>query len=494
MAKNYDQLVTDKDRHVNFRAQRHSPDELLGATNATVSVSGKEFALHDIAMNSLSFVDNDGQDWLLGTSSDVLLRINDKELYSGSCEVARLEQSPARTKVALKITDGFIDLPKLQQSFTALKFDTDLARGTAEFRSKLPREYMDVIYDFNHFLSYCRRKMNNFENEIRQHKDISSQDIIDLARNCRQYIAPAWDSFCTKAYECSQAFIGDVKTIKLAKFFTEDMITRQIVAAPLADRCYNKPLGYPGDYLSMLHIYEDKYVGDSAFSALIHKFMSELGLALGVRTRKDTVFSLLQDAAKRCFDAQNLEDLPFTATSLGCGPAIEISDFSHWLASSKYCDKSVEWTLIDQEERALSHAYSNAHRAIDSKTPHFKAKCVYMSFLQMLRETESLLHDDSQSAIYSVGLFDYLKTRQSQQLIKNLFKKVRPGGRLIICNAVKPIESQWFAEYVLDWSLNYRTKQDMINLAKLIDQKKHSVNIVDEPSNAYHFLTIDKGV
>jgi len=494
VTKNYDQLTTDTNRHVNYRTQRHSPNELLGSQKATVSVAGREFSLYDIAMNSLSFIDSDAREWEIGSSSDVLISINKKEMYRGSSEIARLEHSSNQIKVALKITDGFIDLPKLQHSFTALKFEADLAQGIKIYRDQLPQEYLDTIYDFGHFLSYFRKKMERFEKELRRQGDFNSEDIISLAQQGRQHFASRWKHFQQVAARTSESFYDDNNLLAIAKTFTENMITEQIIGAPLADRCYNKPLGYPGDYVSMLHIYASEYLGSTSFDAMIHKLMSELPLASGVRTRKDKIFTILKEQTSRVMEENSAKNDQrfFSATSLGCGPAVEISDYAKWFSNSKYASNKVSWTLIDQEERALSQAYSGAHKAIGSNTPNFSARCVYMSFLQMLKDTDNVIDSESQDIIYSIGLFDYLKRNQSQRLVKSLFDKIKPGGSLIICNALAPNESQWFAEFVLDWTLIYRNSEDLMDLGKLVKPLCKDIHLHEEDSHTYRFIQFEK--
>ena len=69
--------------------------------------------------------------------------------------------------------------------------------------------------------------------------------------------------------------------------------------------------------------------------------------------------------------------------SIGCGPAREVVEY---LAETETPAVGVRWTLIDQEERALSVAYHDVLRAIDARHADCTAQCLYLSFEQLIRD------------------------------------------------------------------------------------------------------------
>ena len=46
-----------------------------------------------------------------------------------------------------------------------------------------------------------------------------------------------------------------------------------------------------------------------------------------------------------------------------------------------------------------------------------------------------------------------------------LYTGVKPGGRLVIGNMAGPSDGKWCIEYVLDWTLLYRTEEEMREIA-----------------------------
>ena len=143
-------------------------------------------------------------------------------------------------------------------------------------------------------------------------------------------------------------------------------------------RAYTKPLGYAGDFSVMLHIYKDSFEGDSAFGQVFHKLACEEPLSAGVRTRKDLIKRLTAREHARRRD----EGEPLRAMSLGCGPAREVVEY---LDECETPPAGIHWTLIDQEEKALSVAYHDVLRGIDARQADCTAQCLYLSFEQLIR-------------------------------------------------------------------------------------------------------------
>jgi hypothetical protein len=93
--------------------------------------------------------------------------------------------------------------------------------------------------------------------------------------------------------------------------------------------------------------------------------------------------------------------------------------------------------------------------------------------------------------IYSIGLLDYLPQRRARRLIADLVEQLRPGGLLMVANMRKWAGSiMWPLEYLADWSLIYRTENEMRALAEGLDITSAEIT-TDETKQAY-FLTLRK--
>jgi extracellular factor (EF) 3-hydroxypalmitic acid methyl ester biosynthesis protein len=96
-----------------------------------------------------------------------------------------------------------------------------------------------------------------------------------------------------------------------------------------------------------------------------------------------------------------------------------------------------------------------------------------------------------QDFIYCTGLFDYLRESRARALVEAMYERLAPGGLMAVGNALAPNEWLWSAELVLDWTLLYRTREEMLGLARTLPGSP-SVEVVAEPGNAYWFLLVRK--
>jgi SAM-dependent methyltransferase len=185
------------------------------------------------------------------------------------------------------------------------------------------------------------------------------------------------------------------------------------------------------------------------------------------------------------------EDAPMMRiASLGCGPAREVADF---VASRGKWRGLVRWTLIDQEDETLSVAYHAGLRELSAAGAGARGElyCLNLSFAQLLQEPALMRSLEPQDFIYSTGLFDYLREARARALIAALYERVAPGGLLAIGNALAPNDWFWSPECVLDWTLLYRTREEMLRLAADLPGGSQ-VEVVKEPGGAYYFLLARK--
>jgi SAM-dependent methyltransferase len=248
-------------------------------------------------------------------------------------------------------------------------------------------------------------------------------------------------------------------------------------------RSYLKPLGYPGDYQTMLYTYGNDFEGETTFDQVFHKLTVEHPLAHGIRTRKDYIVGHMRREHARAI-AHGEDD--FRVTSLGCGPAREVSEY---IRERGEWPGNATWTLIDQEEETLSVAYRDSHRALVENHARGELKCLNLSFSQLLSDASLLANAPRQDFVYSVGLFDYLREERAQALVATLYERLRPGGLLAIGNAISPNLHFWTLEFLLDWTLLYRTKAQMSRLAARLPAGAE-VSVEAESGQAYYFLLV----
>ena len=279
--------------------------------------------------------------------------------------------------------------------------------------------------------------------------------------------------------------------------------------APFYWRIMNKPNGYPGDASMMSFIYRNQFEGKTPFGMFLHKHAVSTKACQSVRNRK---LYLTQQIIK----ANNGKIL-----SLAAGPAQEMTelldvftqDNFQFIALDHDMDTLKKFTVSDKDPR-FKYALANAFQIISGNYltarprklmekfchPRKDFKGLNIIFSSLKYELDYLRKGDF-DLVYSSGLFDYIKTfplddsRGTTALTKNLFDLVKPGGSLIVGNFSRhnPRDLKFVMEYIFDWKLTYRTKDELTNFARTIPEKEiENIQVIEESLGINYFLKIDK--
>lgn len=489
MAKSYENLMGSVGRSVFYRPERQRIRELLSRdAKPKLLVGGKEYPLFDISMNGVSFFSADHVTaWPIGQEISMSLLLHTEEVYSGRAKIARAEAGPRGCRVALGLSSGFLDLPEMRRKDDEKRLAAELLEGPEKIQALVPASYREVISKMVHFHSYYRRSLREHEGRyLREGKGENAR--LELMQRSYEAIQPRWWELEVEASRSGLECFTDRDTMLAAKRYTEDLVTPLVMEAALGRRAYTKPLGYAGDFQVMLYMYEQDFEGESIYGKVIHKcYASSHPMCAGVRTRNDLVVQWMEEEHKRILSNAG-DSAHFRVVGLGCGPAREVSSF---VAKNRTWPGSIVWTLIDQEEEALSVAYKESKAEIAKWGSAGQLNLLNLSFVQMLSEGLPLNTPGSHDYIYSAGLFDYLRESRAQGLVRGLYDLLAPGGRMAIGNLVAPNEFYWGAEFLMDWTLLYRTKEEMFQLADLLPESAEK-EVVAEPSGAYYFLLVRK--
>jgi len=482
----YENLMGMVARSVFYRPERRRVRDLVSRkAQPQLKIDGVRFPLFDVSMNGASFLDpNGGEKWSIGKVVEVTLLLHDDEVFSGAARVARTEVGARGTLVGLALIGGFLDLPEIQRRDDEKKLEEQLADGARRERDMVPENYRHRVAEIVHFFQYYRHNLDYHEQRYRR-EGASDADIMQLARRAADALREPYVQLQLDASAAARECLADRDVLVASKEHTEHVLVPLQLDIPLNNRAYTKPLGYPGDYQVMLYYYDNKFEGDSVFTKIMHKFSVEHPLSNGVRTRKDWMVGVMQAEHRRLI-ADGGGHPVFRVANLGCGPAREVSDY---IARAQSWPGEVVWTLIDQEEQALSVAFRAGQTEIARTGASGQLHLLNLSFMQLLTEGLPMQWAEPQHMIVSAGLFDYLREGRAQPLIRGLYDLLAPGGLLAVGNAIAPQPMFWTPEFLGDWTLLYRTREEMSKLARLIPDEAE-IDVIVEPGNAYYFLLV----
>jgi trans-aconitate methyltransferase len=489
MSRSYEELMGSVGKSRFFRPERRKVRDLLSRdAQPKLLIGGTECKLFDVSMNGLSFVsDADLQRWPVNGEFQVTLMLNEQELYRGLARVARTELDSRGARIAMALSTGFIDLPELRRRGEEARLDTAIRMGPHRVRSKVPAPFREVVDEAVYFAQHYKRALDDHEARHRAAGPAGRDELPKLAERALESIREPWKRLGSQGSIVALQCLSSSEALRAAKEYTETALTPLLLDAPMIRRSYTKPLGYPGDYQVMIYYYNNAFEGDSVFGQVFHKLFMEQPLPNGVRTRCDYVVGLMEEQQNRVV-ARKMDDAIYRVTSLGCGPARESALFAR---KRRDWPGQAVWTLIDQEEETLSVAFHDTQVELARSGARGQVRCLNVSFAQLFGDVSSMPGLEPQDLIFSTGLFDYLRETRAQELLLELYGRLAPGGLLAIGNAASPNDHFWEAEFILDWTLLYRTKEEMLRLADKIPRPAE-IDVTLEPGNAYYFLLVRK--
>jgi len=313
-------------------------------------------------------------------------------------------------------------------------------------------------------------------------------DLLDEKEQIKNKAIEKINSRKSEIFICLNKFFDELWNIvsgmnkheyRVHQLFAQKELFPLLATPPLNTRIYQKPLGYAGDFQTINYYYEDAYEGESSYEILLHRYSIELDVSRAHINRKPYLKKKIDETIKRTTD-------PINITSFGCGPAIEISEYT----IENNINKRVIFNLLDSEKLALQYAKSKMLFAKDN--PNVTTNYINMDIMGLIKRTRAHADLNGQNLLYAAGLFDYFKDRVAKAMINAMYELLSANGELVVVNVSKDHGARAYMELLGEWYLNLRNEEDLMALSKdIIDAKdKH---IEKDPENGKNlYLVIRK--
>ncbi|PHQ69352.1 MAG: hypothetical protein COB93_08255, partial [Sneathiella sp.] len=461
--KHYEELTGGEGRRVFYRAERFNAKTLMSSISPVVDVQDRSFDLFDISMSGISFVSPEGTSWLDDMNKDIplSLKLGPTEIFHGQGKVCRIEPHEDKHKVAIELTKGYLDIQNLLEQHDDLALRQNIATGLDDQSAMVSAEYKQLMSDAVYLIRSVKAVLDKVENEMGHSDPRRDERIKDIVLACEAKALVRWNDISKQCLAVVDTIRDDAAAVAATKRYTELVLTPEFLSAENWQRCYFKPLGYPGDFAMMNHFYGMGFTGKTAFEKFCYHFGNTVAGVVATRMTmvKQVIVKLTSEAAERGQTA-------FSITSLGCGPAQEVSNF----LSSGHLPLKVDFTLIDQEQAALDYAYTSTYPLVTRLDGQATVRCLHASFVKFLSAGKLFRNIENQDLIYAVGLADYFSTSRSRRFATDLYENLNPGGTLVIGNMRTSDHSiEWLMEYVVDWTLVHRDESEMLTVADKID-------------------------
>ena len=349
MIRTYEQLTGAEGRRMFYRAERFRPEQLFREAVPAVLIENERAQLKNLSMTGLAIQSSrtDGWDNRIGSEMPFEFRIGETRLFGGAGRVRRVEPHGLRTVVGLEFTSGYLDIPGIVSEHDNLVLSQALADPLFATSEGILPEFQQLCSEIiNLFRSY-KGVLENYEARLKAGGEEREKLLLEALIACEDRMVPQWKDLWYKGNDVLEPVWADPAVLARHKRYAERVLTPDFMPGAVMKRCYEKPLGYPGDFQIMNYVYEWQRVGNTPYEKLLHRIGIETGACVGTRLRMTQ--KIVAD-----YIAEEPAETPLNIANLGCGSAYEVYDY----LKIERLPRPVNFTLIDQDDRALTHAYS----------------------------------------------------------------------------------------------------------------------------------------
>jgi extracellular factor (EF) 3-hydroxypalmitic acid methyl ester biosynthesis protein len=459
----YEELQGSRGREIRYRPPRYDARALFPHRPPRLRIGSAAYQIQNISLGGVAAITKDAANDDLAVGDTVRLTIQQSGLpiFESDAKVRWAEKTIFGAKVALSFVDRVMELEKLINRNLQAQIATRSMSVGAESHALVPQEYRSFCADVLKLLRGYRTVIDaNLSVPAEFTRDF---DHIAVFEACETQLVHEWRLLWRVGNDIARSVMNERERREAVKEYTELVLTPELRGGAIWDRSYAKAMGYPGDFSIMNQVYDWQRVGNDAYQMLLHRVGLEV--AECIKTRMEVVRG---EIGKVVSSRDGIR--PTRILSLGCGSAREVET---WLGRTRSVPARVEFTLIDQEQRALDYAYRASYPYILRSDNRCRLNCLHISFTDVLRGTGGMDGLPPQDLVYSVGLLDYLTDRRAASLVRRLYDLVAPGGLLIIGNMNEtPLSNLWPMEFITDWSLYYRSDAQMLAWAEGLEPEK----------------------
>ena len=483
--RNYEELDGGQGREVFFRPHRYQAADLLPLrTTVAVSVNGTRHtcALLDVSQNGVAF------EWpadLPVSVGDRLVNLvvafDEEEPYRGDARVGSLREAQGTTIVGVSFEGPLLPIDAMLDLRSIRNYAVGGVVPAGPWRVPGNDRFKVLISELRLYLEDAEQHLPRLEKELPWHAlhdpaSPSRKPLMDTLKN----------TFVADVVRATVEIDAAVRTAPPTQLqpllqWSRRQLHHFFMQSPSMARCANKPFGYPGDYEVMRFLYEKPFEGPTLFAKAISLAFDETCAPRAVRFRKDLV-------KRKILEMIEARRRPLRILAVASGPAQELVE----LLQETTDLPPLELVLFDQDKGALACAYRRLQPIIDEKHAG-KVKMLYLhdSIKRLLRDADLFSGFGRFDMIYSVGLFDYLRPHTAVNLARNLENRLADGGRAMIANMVPDNPSRWYMEHHLDWWLIYRTRPELLEIARRAAPHAQ-LQILEEESGVNPFVEMSR--
>lgn len=338
------------------------------------------------------------------------------------------------------------------------------------YKERIDPSFSRYVSDLTYDLSAYRTMLDEIDASISDEPEqVRSTLQLGILRNLGAQLLDYLDAQHEKLKSITRSFADEQH--EQHGYFFRKQLWNMILCSPIMSRTNLKPRGYIGDSEMMRMIYENAYRGESTFGMVVHKHAVGQPAADAVRNRRASLAEALRAFLARRGTSSGGGVERVKVLSVACGPAMELSDI---LRTPEDCER-LHFSLLDQDRHALLEAASVIEQVEREIGTPVSSDFIKESVRTMLVTRELQDRWGRFDFIYSMGLFDYLTRPVATAVLKKIYSLLLPGGEIVVGNFSVDNPTMTYMAYWMDWTIIYRSRDDMLSLAADLDGVESSV-------------------
>lgn len=339
-------------------------------------------------------------------------------------------------------------------------------------------------------LDYGRDELKRLKTEVEAKESIDPHtEVLGFQ------IAETIEKTCTQIMELLEEFGIDKPKEYLSGLMKHEFLELSVWSWDSAMHAWKKPNWYAGDGNLMNKICNksnqliglDNEKEETNYEKLVNLSFLNYPTAESVRQRAKSLFEVLK----------GLDDWS-KVMNFACWPAIEVQ----WFLEAS--EKDIEFYLLDNDTEMLKYL---KEQDMGERVQIIEADALWI-------KSEGLKNASwwgELDLIYSSWLYDYLRVTTAKRITKQLFDQLKVWWKLMIGNYLDepntirdeknhPDRQKFVMKNVLDWSLMYRTKEEIEEFLYKLDDGTYEYTVsseyfATEPGKEKHciwFLIVEK--
>jgi SAM-dependent methyltransferase len=268
--------------------------------------------------------------------------------------------------------------------------------------------------------------------------------------------------------------VGEANRLPSSRLW--NLLGHRLEQSWLVNRARTKPRGYAGDFEILEWICQNR-VCDHPFGRTLDRFFQNQAAPNAVRARTELVAAAIVGrlACER--------DQMLRVVHVGSGPAADLGMAAKMLGDEQRSRLAV--TLLDLDPAAIEFA----RERLSSLLPQERLDARQVNLMRLPERNEALPEAD---VIACPGLFDYLDDAAAAEMLSLFWRRLRPGGLLMVGNFTADHPTRSYMEWIGNWYLIYRTAADLKRLAAQAGIPREAFSITCERFGIDLFLVAQK--